>query len=201
MRSAALLRPLLPVALLVALPLAGCDSGNDGNDPATDTALGTFTATLDGKAFTAQQAAAGFTDDGEGGQMLVVTGLACVTGTPMACTRSQLLGVGVSGFTRTGRFPIGTEAGHFGVFMDVEGEETFHALADGTKGEIVVTDYTAGKSVAGTFSFTADDPDCVGLAPKCTAVVTNGRFNVALSSTPVLGKTLVERRLTARPAR
>ena len=165
------------LAATAAAALTSCDA-NDANDGPSDLSLGTFSAIVNGQAFEPPVSGALIFESGAS-PLLFITGDTCAN--PLGtCGEQRQIVLMIGALSGKGHYALDALNENEGAYSVVR-NDTFRTYASATTGEIVVTHYTKGKSVAGTFAFTDTDANCGGFAETCTATVTNGRFYLPIT--------------------
>lgn len=157
------MKRLIPLLVLPALFLAGCDSNGAGGaacEQAGLTATGSFSATAAGEGFTAACVSGQFTNG-----VLAIAGLENIDGSAGASQRQ----ININLFNpQTGSNTIGTGVA---TYADVDLANPAAGTYASTSGSVQL-DAVSATGAKGTFSFTARNNG------GQTVQVTNGRFDI-----------------------
>jgi Family of unknown function (DUF6252) len=159
------------IALLLASPvvLASCGGGDDATGVNTN---GTYTATIDGSAWTAN----GVGSAASAGGIFTLTGVQTGSATGMTMT---LYSIGAPG-----TFPLGVGPTVVGGIASVtQGSSIWSTPLSGAAGTVTVTAVSPTR-IAGTFAFNA--PPLIGQTVTSTRAVTSGRFDIPVTGPATL---------------
>lgn len=157
---------------ITAFTLTACGGNSTGpNNPGGGNGSNTLTATIDGQAFAATLVQAN--------PVAATPGSLSFLGTQVTGGVARSLSISLAFITGPGTYPLGTNIGSTpgGIVSYVAGTALYSTPLSGTAGMITIATLTATR-VTGTFSFTA----ATLVAGGVPAVVTNGRFDVPLST-------------------
>jgi hypothetical protein len=182
--------PLVATGLSVCLSLlSACGGGGDATSPTgngnenpggTNGQTGTtrFTATIDGKAWSAASAGVLATQISPVSGNYLISGFDAAPGTSISISIGALAGPGT--------YPLGVDgvsvAGGFAGVTTLPAAQNWNTAMTGAAGTITITALTAQR-IAGTFSFTAAQ---VSGGATGSRVVTNGSFDVPFRSAAVI---------------
>lgn len=149
----------------------GNNNGGGGGGGGGGAAL---TASINGQGFSADLFAGASATSSSAVSVYAITGAHGVSGANV-----QSLLITLYNIAGPGTYPLGVNVSNFGGIGGwTEGSTSFTTPLSGNAGTVIITSLTSSR-IAGTFSFTANDP----LNPSSSRTVSNGAFDLAVTGT------------------